>query len=410
MIGAGIALTGLAAFLTDAAFYLGLFALTHALKADGASSRGVALVVGIYTLAYAAAAPALGRTSDRRRDLSVLLGAGLFASVFSALSLALTLELRDGVLRVSARVGEARALVYLAMTVLAAANAMFWPALQARIGDRVSDPDALARAMRTFNVAWTSGKALGFLAGGLLFRLAPGVALATVAGAGWLIVLALVLDRGAAGAAPREDRGPAARMPVAQPRKRAFLLAALLANFTLWGATSTLAGLAPKLAEGWGISVPETGVLLFLSTAAQGVAFVWLGSGRRWAYRPGLLAAAVPCAALGLLGLATSGLVVALLGAVMVGVAQAVTYAASVFYSLDHDERRGLRTGIHEAVLAAGGALPILGGQIADSTGQVMAPVWLLLGIAAPLGLLLALVLLRAPPGDRPAGAPPDPA
>ena len=38
---------------------------------------------------------------------------------------------------------------------------------------------------------------------------------------------------------------------------------------------------------------------------------------------------------------------------VIVGLAQAVTYAASVFYSLDHDEKRGMRTGIHEAVLAA---------------------------------------------------------
>jgi hypothetical protein len=58
-----------------------------------------------------------------------------------------------------------------------------------------------------------------------------------------------------------------------------------------------------------------------------------------------------------------------LLGALLVGLAQGVTYACSVFYSLDYDQRRGLRTGIHERVLALGGALPLAGGALADASG-----------------------------------------
>jgi len=401
----GIAATAVAAFLCDAGFYLVVFTLTHALEATGATSRAVALVLGIYTLAYAVAAPLLGGLSDRFRFVSVLSGATLFALVYTALAAALVLEPRPGeaLPEVVARVADPRTLTYAAMTLLAVANALFWPALQARIGDRVEDAAGLARAIRAFNVAWTTGKASGFLVGGFLFPLNPQACLLAVAVGGWVVVGA-ILSEGRVG---RRDRKASEEQPettaLPQGRKWAFLLSALLANFVLWGAVSTLAGLAPKLAHGLGLNVRETGVLLCLALLAQGGTFLLLGSGKRWAYRAALLAASVPVAGGGLLLLTVTGsLVSALLGAALLGAAQAVTYAASVFYSLDYDERRGLRTGIHEAVLAAGGALPIVGGQLADSTGELMAPVWLTLALAAPAALVVGVLLLRAEPGAPP--------
>ena len=50
--------------------------------------------------------------------------------------------------------------------------------------------------------------------------------------------------------------------------KRTFLLAALLANFALWGTLATLKALAPKLGAALGIEVEQTGVLLFSAFAA----------------------------------------------------------------------------------------------------------------------------------------------
>jgi MFS family permease len=397
---AKVAATAVAAFLTDAAFYLVVFALTHALSATGATSRAVALVLGVYTLAYAVAAPVLGRLSDRFRFASVVAGASLFALVYLGLALSLHLEVQgSGGLSVRSAFGSPEALTYAAMSTLAIANALFWPALQARIGDRATDSTQLARSVRVFNVAWTSGKAVGFLIGGLLFVSSPQLCLWLVVGAGAVVLIAVLSEGDARRAAQAEPE----RLAVDQERKRAFLGAALIANFALWGAMNTLAGLAPKLAQGWQLSVSETGILLAMALAAQGLTFMALGSGRRWAYRSVTLLIALPAACAGLVLLALSAsLLPALIGAVVVGAGQAVSYAASVFYSLDHDERRGFRTGIHEAVLAAGGAIPVVGGQIADVTGEILAPVWLILAVSVPASLAIAWLLLRAPaPGSE---------
>lgn len=389
----------LPAFLTDGGFYLALFTLSHALEVAGASNARIALCFGVYNLAYMFAAPLLGRLSDRHRGASVLVGGLIFALVYTVLGVLMQLETGPAGVSVSlAGGGELALACYGAMAAMALANALFWPAFQARIADREPTPEALEAAIRSFNIAWTAGKSAGFLAGGLLFVRAPQACLWLVAAAGWTVVACALLDRApsAGGAANSEP----VRSDVPRGRKGAFLLAALLANFALWGAVSTLKGLAPTLAHGWSLTPQQTGILLAAMLAAQGLGFMALQSGR-WTYRPKLLGAALPVACLGLLSLVWArGLGLALPAALMIGWAQAVTYAASVYYSLDFDERRGLRTGIHEAVLAGGGCLPILGGVIADRTGDELASLWLMLGIGVALALVVGGLLWRAPEGE----------
>jgi len=392
----------LPAFLTDGGFYLALFTLSHALEVAGASNARIALCFGVYNLAYMFAAPLLGRLSDRHRGASVLTGGLIFALVYTVLGGLMNLETGPAGVTVSLRGGGELALAcYGAMAAMALANALFWPAFQARIADREPTPEALEAAIRSFNIAWTAGKSAGFLVGGLLFLRAPQACLWLVAAAGWTVVACALLDR-----APRGEGATSepTQSDVPKGRKGAFLLAALLANFALWGAVSTLKGLAPTLAHGWSLSPQQTGILLAAMLAAQGVGFMALQSGR-WTYRPKLLAAALPVACLGLASLVWArGLGLALPAALMIGWAQAVTYAASVYYSLDFDERRGLRTGIHEAVLAGGGCLPILGGVIADQTGDELASLWLMLGIGVALALVVGGLLWRAGPDERSEG------
>lgn len=396
-----------------------MFALQYALDADGASSRDVALVFGIYTLSYAVIAPLFGRFSDGRgRRWSVLAGSLLFACAAGATGALLELHPGADGLTVSTPSSflGVRGVAYSGVALLAVANALFWPAFQARIGDRERDPAALSHAILFFNIGWTSGKALGFLVAGLLFKAAPSACVPAGAACGALAFFILLMGERTGAAtptAPASDPTPPAPSPSPTPQgvKRRFLVAALIANLVLWGSLATLKALAPKLGESLGVGAREVGAILFVALAAQALGFWRLGAAGRYsagAYRAGALCAAIPAALAGLVavygaGHATSGigLVAALCGAVFLGLAQAVTYTSSVTYSLDYDERRGLRTGIHEAVLAVGGGLPILGGELADRTGNLQAPILLMLGIGLVGAFLVLALLLRKRAGSQ---------
>ena len=158
----------------------------------------------------------------------------------------------------------------------------------------------------------------------------------------------------------------------------------------------------------------ETGEVVWemnLPAGTSGAPMTYLSNGRQFVVvavgdrdtSGRLIALALPLACAGLLGLVWArGIVWALPAALMIGGAQAITYAASVYYSLDYDERRGLRTGIHEAVLAAGGCLPILGGWLADRSGEDLASLWLMVAIGGALSLGVVLLLARAPRAPAP--------
>lgn len=402
------------AFLVDFTFYLDVLVLEHLLHYAGRSSFEVALVFGVYTLAYALLAPLLGRASDRGdRRRSLLVGAAVFTLVPALLALNLELAPAAGEVSVRARALPLGPSAYLGIGVLALANGLFWPAIQARIGDRARTPRERAQRIRRFNVAWTSGKACGVLVAAAWLVRYPSSVLPGAALLGSVVCLLVWLDRGVPAATdptrgPGDDAEPAAAPPEVVPEappptqagKRPFLIAALIANFAVWAAVSTLVSLAPKVAERYGLSPWVSGVVLGVCLGAQGVVFLVLGNASRWAYRWALLLAACPLAALGLglvafadgLGL---GALACVVGAGLVGAAQAVTYAASVFYALDYDERRGLRTGIHEATLAVGGALPLAGGLLADAQGDVRAALLLGLGVCGVASLGVAAARVR---------------
>jgi len=232
-----------------------VFALGYILDSAGASSTEVALVFGIYTLAYAMIAPLLGSASDARgRRLSVLLGAGSFALVATGLAAGIALAGPAQALQVALRGplagGSVKWFAYAGIALLALSNALFWPAFQARIGDRERDSEALGRAIRSFNIGWTSGKASGFLVAGLLFEAAPWACLPVSAVTGALVFLLVLVEP--RGSPPDGDDGGEAKrppQPSARPRevKLAYLQAGLVANFVLWGTVATLKGQAPKL-------------------------------------------------------------------------------------------------------------------------------------------------------------------
>src|SRR5207247_10472183 len=99
----------------------------------------------------------------------------------------------------------------------------------------------------------------------------------------------------------RPARAPAAPLPEAPPhplhrprsrsRKRAFLLAALAANFLGYGVNALAVALVPKLGASLGLSPTVQGGLLAVTVGGQFAGFVLLRRSHGWAYRAGPLLA-----------------------------------------------------------------------------------------------------------------------
>jgi MFS family permease len=376
----------LPALLVDLAAYLVMFTLQQML-ADRVG-RGpeaalpLALFSNAYTVAYVLGTIGLGRHSDRPGLRRPFMLVGLL--VTALVPLAFTSQ------------GLATWSFYAGIAVFGLGSALYWPAQQARIGDRES-PEALPGALRRFNLGWTLGKALGLLVGGSLYelgrKLEHGPSLALIAAfAALLLALGLqALDR-----APGVAHGAEVNLSH-KARKRGFLFASLGANFALWGAATLVIALIPVLGEQLGIDVEKQGWVNSGLVLAQSFVFLVLGQSQKWTYRASFI-----LAILGLGGLAGLGLFFApnvYLAVPLIlatGALGGAAYACAIFYSLDYDARRGLRMSIHEAVLGAGGLLvPLAGSAVATLTHVARAP-YAISGTICLVLLFLASVWLRS--------------
>jgi MFS family permease len=372
----------LPALLVDLAIYLVIFTLQHVLdeRLVAKGSRGsleLALFTGVYTTVYVIATPILGALTDRPgwRRKAIALGAFVTAIVPAAVLFE----------------GGSVAALYAAMAAIGLGSALFWPALQARIGDRAG-AEKRGAALARFNVGWTAGKALGLLVAGELNARGHGLALEVAAAAGLLCLLTSAFDRG-----PRGGPSAAAAVsvsPRAKEEKKRFLAAALVTNFAVWGSQATVIALVPVLGRELALGEVGQGRLLAALVTAQALTFLSLGAKSAWSYRAPLLLATAPLAAVASLALFLAPNVpCAVAGVIATGVLAGAAYAFSLFYSLDYDERRGFRTGVNEAVLGFGGLLPLAGSALADHLAMARLP-WLSVALACALASLVAAGLL----------------
>ncbi len=284
--------------------------------------------------------------------------------------------------------------------------ALFWPSIQAWLGDLSPTPERLARALGTFNVLWTAGLMLGPVASGYLWLVhhyAPFFAGTAVA---WLTATALL-------AVPvfRSSRrhGPDAH-ETDQPNALAdaFLPIAWTANYASWYAAGCTRALFPKLADVLGFSEVLTGWLIFAFYVGQVATFFALRQTKGWQYKRWPLLAGLLC------GLAGMSIVVAAhspltfaVGLAVAGTSVGVTYVASLFYSLQAPlERRGRRSGIHEAIVGAGLSTgPLFGGAAATFT-SARAPFAACVAVFAVVLVAVLILALRARAARQPAPRP----
>lgn len=368
----------LAAFCTDLALYLLMLSLPYRVLDLGASSLVLGLVPLLCSGPYSVTALLAGRVSDRwpRRGP---IRAGLALTILAAVVLAHV---------------QSIGAVLAAVVFVGIGLGFFWPSLQAGFSEVLAGRD-LDRLTRRFNIAWSAGKGLGLLAGGLLLGAIGPHGIAWLAAGAWLAA-ALALP-----AMPRPgDHSVVIHADPDRPgveRQRAFLRAAWLANGIAFGVTATLNHHLPKVLLAAGIEARGFGLFLGLVFLAQLLLFVLLGAHRSWRYR------SVPLLAMqALLAVAvfmvpySSSLPMLLLFAPVFGAGLGFAYQSSLYYSLHAPLGRGRQAGVHESVLGITGAtIPLVGGAVAKAS-NAQAPFVVAALVTTSVLVLSAYWLVRA--------------
>ncbi|MGE5551590.1 MAG: MFS transporter [Bacteroidota bacterium] len=256
--------------------------------------------------------------------------------------------------------------IFLAYFVAGVANSIFWPVMEAWIGDG-EQREGLMRFLGAFAIVFTVGIASGSLLGGLFMRIAPLASI--VIGLFLLTLVAILIFR--TKDQPIEGHGTAAAAGLEaadRTKHRMFLSIGWVANFGTWVTIGIMRFLFPKLCVGMGISTVYIGGINTVLYCLWAVTSFLLIRFRRWTYRLG------PLIAFQLVGVAamliawfypSTGTFFAAFG--LFGVSAGMTYLSSVFYGQDGAADRGTKSGLHEMILGLGMLFgPFVGGTLAQ--------------------------------------------
>lgn len=382
----------LASFFIDVA--LGMIFITVPLLAIRLEANSLKLgqLGFIAALFYTFFSLPFGKLSDRLGHKQILL-IGCLTYFLSAFFLSLSTKLYQ---------------LFLLMSLMGIAGAMFWPSLEAWLAER-GEKQSLLRRTTHFNLSWCMGAAVGPLIGGTLFQINIRFPLYFAVLASLIIVLTLKIKI-------KEERFSVrkktclGRMAILAEQncnfeKRfsaslmnpslAYLYAAWIANFTGYFTLGMIRYLFPKLSTEIGIQPPILGILMFLMAASQTLTFYILGKTSRWHYRP------LPLISLQLLGmvglmfiLVSNSLFFFICAFLLIGVGAGMTYFSSIFYGLNTFRDKGTRSGIHEAVLGSGFLVGPLAGGILAQTYSLRTP-YLVAIFIITAGILVEILLIN---------------
>lgn len=376
---------GAAAFLADMALYLIMTGVPYRALEMGAGAALLGLLPVARGLPYTLTVVWAGGRSKpgrRMRSACFTVAAGVLATVAFIAAPSLPW-------------------IFVLLGVLGLAFAFYWPALQATLAD-------LGRAgaagnLGWFNMAWCSGKALGFAMGGVLLAAFGFPALFSMAAVAMVAVIGLIAlpVRLFPEATRRADESGRATAAALRPgNARAFRLAAWTANAVAYGVATLLNIHYPHWLREIGHGETLLGAYLGLIFAAQALTFFLLTRFPGWRYRraPLLLLQAPMVLVLLVLPLLRSPAAI-LATAPGVGLALGMAYFASLYYSVEAPAGRGRNAGLHEAILGIGSMLvPVLGGWVAGATGRIEAP-YLVGAAIGGIGLGVQAMLLRSRAG-----------
>ena len=267
---------------------------------------------------------------------------------------------------------------YAALTIASIVGmALVWPALQAWFGAE-PDPYVRARRLSGFQVAWSTGMAVGPVVGGPLYDLDYRLPYAVILGLG-VIVLAIMASLPHEEAYhARRPKKPAAgsaappAAPIGLAHLRTAWLACGIAN-SITGATSYV--FAKRVAE-----LNDAGALTFLWNPVQGLGpatqfslligclslaraatFGVMGRSAFWHGRFSVLLALQLATGIGLLVMGiTHSLAVMLLCCLLTGINAGAAFYTGLSYSIEEPLHKNRRAAINEVAVGSGGFLGCL--------------------------------------------------
>ena len=375
-----------AAFVADWAFYLVFTSIPLKAISLGGGPLVLGLLPALSSTVYILCALSFGRLSDRGGRMRMARTGALAIAVGAIL------------LQRATRIPQ----LFLFLPLIGIGGGLFWPAIQAELGDR-GGVVGLGRRMGWFNVSWSAGKMMGFWTAGHIAQ-AHGTSAPLLLAVLFEIIVFFLVPRDEERGAPPAAQ-PSESLTPLDDRGRSFRRAAWLANLVAFGVGATLNYQFPKRLFSIGLREGDLGNFLGFIGLVQTLTFAWLGLRRGWEDRASSIALPMLIGAASVGGLALAGREGSiLLCAPGIGLALGFAYSASLFHSLHQDEQRGKNTGIHEALLGSGSfLLPLAGGALARTTG-LTAPYILCAGACA-FSAGIALLWLRRRGRDWPASS-----
>ncbi|MBM4047579.1 MAG: MFS transporter [Planctomycetes bacterium] len=363
-----------AAFLMNAALAVGLVAIPLlASKGMAASVLQLAVIQAVGAVAYVIGSPLFGHRAEKGNRKRLMLGAGALFTV-TYLLMARSQEVWH---------------LYVLSALSATSQAMFWPTLEVSLTTGAT-AEELKRGVGGFNMSWCTGVVLGLLIAGPLHDWHPRYPFVGIALMGLMVIAAIRW------VVPGDDEHPDHPDLPHEPHaangvpKTTFLYMGWTANFVAFGVLSVMRYLFTDVSVRLGFTGSTHGLLEASISVFQVFMFFLLRHTHGWQYNFGilLLVQLGMVVGAGTVSLA-SGLPALFTGFILLGCGAGMTYYSSLFYSLDAPSARGVRSGLHEAILGAGGfVIPLAGGTLAHVTGHERAPyafcvAALLVGLAA---------------------------
>lgn len=389
----------LAAFILDAALMVMLTAMPFYVYDHWDGTVGAPAVIGAaQSILYAIVCISISRWMNRNRRSMRIAGIGAFYYCVGSAAAVLW----PGILGF----GATSILAIIGMSIV-------WPSFHGWMG---ANPDLQlrARGMGRFNVAWSSGLAVGPLIGGFLYDLhpyAPFIAL-VVMGTACLSLLWGMPQEEAYYTTLADEKTP--EWGEHALRSERFLMSAWIANGMAWAlvgitrliftkrvddlvASDSLRLLAEATPPAFLTHNPASlyAIIAFLLAATSAVVFGCMGKTRHWQHRFRYLAGLQvgSAAAFWVLGY-TNSFAVMSLAFMIIGALSGAAFFTSSYYSMANFALRRQRSSINEFFVGVGSFIGPLGvGLIAERYG-VNVPLTYM-PVAIGLGLMLQFYLIR---------------